>query len=395
MKAVIMAGGLGTRIASVANNIPKSMIRINGKPVLQYQIENLRSNGIKDITIVVGHLGDVIKNYFCDGSSFGVNIKYFTEDIPHGTAGALFYMASLDEDFLLILGDILFDVDFSRFIHYHRSSNALATVMAHPNAHNFDCSMLVTRYRGFRSKEYNPIDTHVIKSWLSTDDQRGELRNLVNCGVHIIKPELLGMAKKSFVPLRKDNPKFVDLDRNILKPFVKTKRIIAYDTCEYLKDMGTPERLYECERDIQNGMFLGRSYSRIKKAVFFNREEVIAERDGALKKGATEALKIINSTQYLAIAVSCKSGSFESLSAIDCRIDTALSKKHAFIDGIYYKPFFMEQASLDMNIDLTKSIYIGKRPEMLSEAEKECTFIDIENEDGFLDYIKKYLVCGK
>ena len=77
MKVIIMAGGQGTRIASVRSDIPKAMIPICGKPILQYQIENLYSFGLTDITLVIGHLGDVIKNYFGNGSRFGVNLSYF------------------------------------------------------------------------------------------------------------------------------------------------------------------------------------------------------------------------------------------------------------------------------------------------------------------------------
>ena len=87
MKVVIMAGGKGTRIASIKNDVPKPMIKICGKPILEWQIENLKANGLTDITLVIGYLGHVIKNYFEDGSCFGVKISYFIEDQPLGTAG--------------------------------------------------------------------------------------------------------------------------------------------------------------------------------------------------------------------------------------------------------------------------------------------------------------------
>lgn len=90
MKVVIMAGGMGTRIASIANDIPKPMIRIGGKPILEHQIENLKACGLTDITLVIGHLGEVIKDYFGDGKDFGVQISYFVEDHPLGTAKPCF-----------------------------------------------------------------------------------------------------------------------------------------------------------------------------------------------------------------------------------------------------------------------------------------------------------------
>ena len=100
MKTVIMAGGKGTRIASVRNDVPKPMISICGKPILEYQIENLKTCGLTDIILVIGYLGDKIKDYFGDGSKFDVKIEYFIEDHPLGTAGALFKMPQLTEDFL-------------------------------------------------------------------------------------------------------------------------------------------------------------------------------------------------------------------------------------------------------------------------------------------------------
>ena len=108
MKAVIMAGGRGTRIQSVASDIPKPMIPVLGKPVLQYQIENLKRCGFDDIILVTGYLCDPIIEYFGDGRSFGVNISYFNEERPMGTAGALHYLKDrLKEDFLLLMGDLM------------------------------------------------------------------------------------------------------------------------------------------------------------------------------------------------------------------------------------------------------------------------------------------------
>ena len=106
MKTVIMAGGKGTRISSVASDIPKPMIRIGGKPVLEREIECLREQGFTDLIITVSHLGHIIMDYFGDGSRFGVKIDYFVEKTPLGNAGALFRIKDrLTEDFLLLNAD--------------------------------------------------------------------------------------------------------------------------------------------------------------------------------------------------------------------------------------------------------------------------------------------------
>ena len=148
MKVVIMAGGRGTRIATINSEVPKPMIEICGKPILQWQIECLKSFKLIDITLVVGFLGHVIKDFFGDGSKFGVKISYFVEDTPLGTAGALFKMPKLTEDFLLLCGDVIFDVDFDRFISFHKQNNAWANrntsaagIRSNPNGHTPCCEM--------------------------------------------------------------------------------------------------------------------------------------------------------------------------------------------------------------------------------------------------------------
>ncbi len=136
MKTVIMAGGRGTRISAIAPDIPKPMIKIAGVPVLEREIESLKEQGFDGLILTVGYLGSVIQNYFGDGSGvspatgkpFGVKIKYFVEDTPLGNAGALFRIKDeLTEDFLLLNADAVFDVDFNRFVAYHKERGGLAT----------------------------------------------------------------------------------------------------------------------------------------------------------------------------------------------------------------------------------------------------------------------------
>lgn len=127
MKTVIMAGGRGTRIASINAEVPKPMIEICGKPILEYQIECLQRQNMTEIILVIGYLGDVIEQHFGTGEAYGVQIKYIREKEPLGTAGALYYLKSMiKEDFLLINGDIIFDVDIDRFLNVHRKNHALA-----------------------------------------------------------------------------------------------------------------------------------------------------------------------------------------------------------------------------------------------------------------------------
>lgn len=116
MLTVIMAGGKGTRIAEVHKTVPKPMIPILGKPILEYQLEALKRQGCREFVMIVGHLGKTITDYFGNGEKWGVSIRYIAEEEPLGTAGALFFLRDLiQEDFLLINGDVIFDVNLERF----------------------------------------------------------------------------------------------------------------------------------------------------------------------------------------------------------------------------------------------------------------------------------------
>ena len=121
IKAVIMAGGKGTRISSINSEVPKPMIELLGKPILQYEIEVLVKQGVKDIILVIGYLGEKIKEYFKDGKQLGANISYIVEDSPLGTAGALYYLKDkINDDFLLLNGDTLFDINIEKFYESHK-----------------------------------------------------------------------------------------------------------------------------------------------------------------------------------------------------------------------------------------------------------------------------------
>ena len=398
MKVVIMAGGKGTRIASVKNDVPKPMIPICGKPILEWQIENLKVCGLTDITLVVGYLGHVIKEYFGDGEKFGVKINYFVEDSPLGTAGALFKMPELTEDFLLLCGDVILDVDFNRFIEFHQKNPAWASLMAHPNGHPYDSSLLVTEILPPQVPGGNPVDTHRVVKWMAKEDERLYYKNRVNAGIEIISPELLKETMKHFVPHYPETPDKIDLDRDVLKPNIPSGKIFAYDTPEYIKDMGTPDRYYEVEKDLQTGKVKARNLKNKQKAIFLDRDGTINKYVGFLTKpeqfellpGVAEAIKKINKSGYLAIVVTNQpviargDCTWEELQQIHDKMETELGKEGAFLDAIYIcphhkdkgfkgerpdykfdckcrkpKPGLLLQAAEDFNIDLAQSVMIG------------------------------------
>lgn len=260
MKVVIMAGGKGTRVSSVASDIPKPMIKIEGKPVLEHEVECLRDQGFTDIIITVSHLGDVIIDYFGDGSGispitkrpFGVHIEYYFENEPLGNAGALFKIKDkLTSDFLLLNADAVFDVDFNRFVAFHRKHGGLVTLFTHPNSHPYDSGLIIADKSG------------VVNQWLAKEDVRPKYyQNRVNAGLHVIAPAVLEqsdiVAEKVGVMDENGKPVKVDLDRQLLKPLAGTGKMFCYDSPEYVKDMGTPERYYSVCDDYKAGRVSGK-----------------------------------------------------------------------------------------------------------------------------------------
>lgn len=392
MKVVIMAGGKGTRIQSVASDIPKPMIKIDGVPVLEHEIRNLKKQGFTDIIITISHLGNIIMDYFGDGSRFGVHIEYYNENQPLGNAGALFKIKKkLTDDFLLLNADAIFDVDFNRFVKYHKNCGGLVTLFTHPNSHPYDSGLIVADENG------------AVKQWLAKEDVRPlYYKNRVNAGLHVINPKILDMfgidEERIGSVDEKGNLIKVDLDRQLLKPLAGTGKMFCYDSPEYVKDMGTPERLYAVEKDFKEGTVHGKNLVNKQRAVFIDRDGTINKyvgfltdiEDFELIDGVTDAIKKINSSGYLAIVVTNQpvvargEVSFSELDQIHNKMETLLGKEGAYLDAIYYcphhphkgyegeveelkidcecrkpKPGMLLKAAGDFNIDLTRSWMIG------------------------------------
>ena len=394
-----MAGGKGTRIARIAGDVPKPMIRIGGKPILERQIDNLKACGLTDITLVVGHMGDVIRDYFGDGKRLGVDIDYYVETSPLGTAGALMKMPKLmEDDFLLMCGDIVIDIDFNRFIAFHKEHGAWASLVAHPNGHPYDSSLLVTETLPPREKGGLPEDTHRVVRWMNKEEERLYYKNRVNAGIEMISPELLRETMRHYVPRHPETPEKMDLDRDVLKPNIGSGKIYAYDTPEYIKDMGTPDRYYETEADIASGIVARRNLRNKQRAVFMDRDGTINKYVGLVKEpcqlelieGAAEAIRRINKSGYLAIVVTNQpviargDCTWETLAEIHNRLETLLGKEGAYIDAVYVCPHHPDKgfegevpeykrecdcrkpkagllirAARDFNIDISQSYMIG------------------------------------
>ena len=415
-----MAGGKGTRISELFPDIPKPLIPIEGIPVLEKEIIGLREQGFTDIVLTVSYMHEKIGEYFGDGNRLGVKIEYFVEETPLGNAGALFKL-NLTEDFLLLNADAVFDVDFNRMILFHKQCGGLATLFTHPNSHPYDSGLILVDENG------------AVEKWLAKEDERPQwYRNRVNAGLHVISPEVLKNVDGSHVGEVGEDRKIikVDLDRQLLKPLAGTGKMFCYDSPEYVKDMGTPERFYSVVEDYKNGTVQAKNLKNKQKAIFLDRDGTINKYVGFLRSvdtmellpGASEAIKRINKSGYLAIVVTNQpviargEVTVPELNEIHNKMETLLGKDGAYIDALYYcphhphkgyegeipelktdcdcrkpKPGLLLRAAEDYNIDLEHSWMIGDSDSDVQAGDAAgCKGIKIE-EGGLLEAIEHIL----
>ncbi len=385
---VIAAGGKGTRIQSLNSDLPKPMIPIAGKPILQWEIEGLISQGYDRFIITVSYKKEAIIDYFGDGSSFNCSIEYFEEEMPLGNFGSVYKLwesGCLTDTFLFLIADAIFDFSVDRMLRYHYARGGLATLFIHPNSHPYDSGLVITDADG------------VITQWLNKEDERPKYyKNSVNAGLQILTTELL--KQSGIKPGSVNANRRVDLDRDVLKPAISSGRIIAYYSSEYVKDAGTPDRFYAVEKDIKNGLVGSRNLLRPQKAFFLDRDGTINKYVGFLRDpdqfellpGVAEAIRKINTLGYLCIVVTNQpviargEVTFEGLELIHNKMETLLGKEGAYVDAIYYcphhpdkgfegevkalkidcdcrkpKPGMLLKAAEDFNIDLSQSWMIG------------------------------------
>lgn len=355
------------------------MIKILGKPLLEYQIDSLRESGIDNIILIIGYLGNIIQEYFADGTKFGVNIQYIIEEKPLGTAGALYYLKEkIQGDFVFVFGDLLLDIDWNRFVGFHKKNNGLITLYGHPNSHPYDSDVIV-------SDENN----RVIKIEPKNIKRDFYYHNFVNAGIYCMSSIILDAVK---------NPEKTDLEKKIITEEINKGRVYAYRSTEYIKDIGTPKRLNSAYQDIKNGLLKNKNLKNKQKAIFLDRDGTINVLNGFLSNiddfeflpGIAEAIKKINNSEYLVIVatnqpvVARGECTLEKLEQIHMKMELELGKQGAYLDDLFYCPHhpdkgykgeniefkidcncrkpktgMLKQAANKYNIDLKQSWFIG------------------------------------
>jgi D,D-heptose 1,7-bisphosphate phosphatase len=378
---VILAGGKGTRLKDRLGDLPKPMIPIAGKPLLEHQVELARAHGFTDVLLFVHHRADLIQEHLGDGSRWGLHIRYIIEKEPLGTAGAV--LAGFDElaeRFAVMYGDTMINVDLTRFWNAHVSSSADATLFLHPNNHPLD-SDLVEMNAG---------------NWITAFHNRPHssdkfFQNLVNAGLYVVERRALecfleSVRRSAETPLQL---RPMDFGKDLFPAMLRNgAKLFGYNSPEFIKDIGTPSRYDWVCAQYEAGIIQRSSFATPQRAVFLDRDGTLVKEMSAqglsriedleLLADVPEAIHELNHAGLRAVLITnqpviakgfCTEG---ELQQIHNKLETLLGREHAFLDRIYFCPhhpekgFPGERAELKINCDCRKP-----RPGMILQAQRE------------------------
>lgn len=387
-QAIILAGGKGTRLKDRLGDLPKPMIPIAGRPLLEHQVELAKQHGFTDLVFFVHYRADLIEKHFGDGQKWGVRIQYVLETEPLGTAGAVLAgFEKLAERFVVLYGDTMVNVDLGRIWNAHEQAKAVATLLLHPNNHPLDSDLVEvdanSRVTAFHNRPH-PSGRYY--------------QNLVNAGLYV-------MDRAALEPFR-SRPADVGLPSGILDfgkdlfpaMLKRGSTLLGYNSPEFIKDIGTPQRYdYVCAQ-FENGTIARSSLAVPQRAVFLDRDgTLIVDKDNLrsadgleLLPGVADAVRELNHHGWRAVVVTnqpviAKGWATEAdLRVIHNKLETLLGIEHAFVDRIYFCPHhpdagfpgerrelkiacdcrkpgigMIRSAVADLNIDLAQSWLIG------------------------------------
>jgi len=360
---VILAGGKGTRLKDRLGDLPKPMIPIAGKPLLEHQVELAKKYGFTELTFFVHYRADLIQDYFGHGEKWGVSITYLIEPEPLGTAGAVLTgFKHLADRFLVMYGDTMVNVDLDRIWQAHEKHHADATLLLHPNDHPFDSDLV----------EVN-ADARVLAFHNRPHPEGIWRQNLVNAGLYVLEKQALKPFRSWF--LTRQPGTLLDFGKDLFPSLLQSgANLLGYNSPEYIKDIGTPQRYDRICGEYASGVIARSSFATPQHAVFLDRDgtlvpdkDCLRSADGLeLLPGVADALHRLNHSGWRAVLVTnqpvvAKGWCTEAeLQNIHNKLETLLGHEHAFLDRIYFCPhhpekgFPGERADLKINCDCRK-----------------------------------------
>ena len=396
---IILAGGAGTRLRARLGDLPKPMIPVAGKPLLEHQVELAKKYGFTDLIFFVHYRADLIEQYFGDGAKFGVRIRHILEKEPLGTAGAVLAgMERLADRFVVMYGDTMVNVDLERIWNAHEQAGVAATLLLHPNDHPFDSDLVEvdaeSRVVAFHNRPHPP------NVWR---------QNLVNAGLYVLEKSALAGFRSGVSAERRHSPEEnlrrsaetppLDFGKDIFPALVACgEKLLGYNSPEFIKDIGTPERYDRISAQFAAGIVQRSSLATPQRAVFLDRDGTIIPDKDCLRTadelellpGAAAAIHQLNLAGWRTVVVTnqpviakgwCSAAELQN---IHNKLESLLGLEHAFLDRIYFCPHhpekgfpgerpelkincncrkpkigMIERAVADLNIDLSQSWLIG------------------------------------
>jgi D,D-heptose 1,7-bisphosphate phosphatase len=420
-QAVILAGGKGTRLASVLKGLPKPLVDVCGKPLLLHQLELLCAHGFTDAIVMVNHRADAIREWLVS-VDLPISVRLIDDGEPRGTAGAvLAALGELEPEFLVMYGDTMLAVDLTRFWSWHRAvPGADVSLFLHPNDHPHDSDLVEVDESG-RIVAFHAYP-HPAGAWLP---------NLVNAALYVVRRESLRAWVDVAGPL--------DFAKDLFPRMLAAGATLrGYASPEYIKDAGTPERLERVRNALTSGAIRRASLNEPQRAVFLDRDGTLNVEHGLIRRAedlevfpfAGSAIRRLNEAEWRTILVSNQpiiargEVTEAQLRRIHARLETEIGRDHAYLDRIYVcphhpdrgfpgertelkircdcrkpEPGLVFEAQRDLNIDLASSWYIGDSTADLGAAEKAgVSSILVETGHGGLDrrhpYEVKFIVAN-
>lgn len=331
--AVILAGGKGTRLG--LTDRPKPLVPVDHRSLLEIQIQWLADQGIKDVFLLLNYMPQKIKDVIGDGSRWGLKTHYVIEHEPLGTSGAVAQLkGQIQSDFFVVYGDLFSGfLDLKSMYRFHHSKDADVTLLTHPNDHPYDSDLV----------EIN--QNHQVIRFLTKPHAKDLVYfNLVNAAVYIFSANALSLLEEN---------KYQDLARDVFPMWLKTLKIFSYKSFEYVKDIGTPDRIEKLRMELTVTKTPQRkALDKPKPCVFWDRDGTLIRYVADLKKSdelrlrenIEQPLILLNSMGVLNIVVTNQPGiakgymSYQELDNIHKKLETELGNRHAWLDEIYFCP---------------------------------------------------------
>ena len=377
MEIAILIGGKGSRVKKISKKIPKAFLKIGNYSIIDHQLKQL-SKIKKKIFLIsnrkISKYHNKLRNKYKN-----INFKIFEESTPLGTGGCLKVLQDFNNDcYLIIMGDLIFNINFRKFYSFHKKNKSDFTILAHPNDHPFDSDLLEINEKNQLLKFHNK------------PHKRNDIGNLSSSGIFLINKKILKFIKPNI---------FQDLSKNILPRLLKKKiKVYAYNTREYVKDVGTPKRINLVKKHIKMKKFINGNINKKLPAIFLDRDGVINKEYSnkhyqdptQINEGAISAVKKINEKGYLSVIITNQPAIAKGIITLDKlkkdhkKLEYEFGLKGAYFDRIYFCPFHPEkgfkgevkkfkrksswrkpdngmflQAIKDLNIDIKNSYMVG------------------------------------